>query len=452
MNQKIKPVLIKVKNNLPRLISAVCICILAFSLFMIGRKLYGYYHDDAKYKRIREQVNGNERGDKFAEVFETAATEETGNPAVSKAPDGTNAPAGTEEPLPYAIGPGSMAELSEEGILLEYAGLKKQNKDLIGWIRIPGFKKEIDYPVMQADDNEYYLKHDFYGNASQAGSIYMDRRNSPANMDRHAIIYGHAMKDMSMFGNLKDFPDKPGNHTKNTKIYIDLLNTRLEYEVFSIYYEHADYDYRQTEFARDEEFLAYIERLRSKSVYDYKTSLSSRDKILTLSTCNNDLGSDIRSVTHARLVRQIVYNDSGFSGTDSARPEVSSREIVSANVYLNRLSLEYGDIEKPQKAKMTPAFSSGIKEFDMEVPDTVETARLVLEKADTEAAIEAVLNGQQVDLNSLKLEYGENILKLKIISRDRKFSRTLTIKVIRNPQPSPTPDSVQSTAAQTETP
>lgn len=414
------------KNILRKVILAICVGVFIFSLFTIAKKLYGYYHDDAQYQKIREQVSLNDSPEKFDGVFSSP-------PPVESQP-GQDTP----NTLPYITGSGDPGELDKSGILSDYSALKNQNKDLVGWIRMPGFKKPLDYPVMQAVDNEFYLTHDFYGNESQAGSIFMDNRNNPLEVDRHIILYGHAMRDMSMFGNLKEFPDKASDYTKNTKIYLDLLNTRLEYEVFAAHYENASYNYRQTSFSSNDEYLTYMERILSKSVYDYKIKLTDKDKILTLSTCNNNLGNDMRSIVNARLVRQIIYDGTGDAEMAAAGAEQSSKEVVSANVYLKQLSLEYGDKSKPAKAVLNPAFASGIKEFATQLPSEAESVSLTFETADPEASADVTLNGQKADMKSLKLEYGENIIKIKIVSRDKKYSRTLTVTAARAPAATPT--------------
>ncbi len=433
----------KIRKSLPRVLFIVCICVFVFSLFMIGKKLYAYDHDDAQYRKIRGQVSAERSTDSFSSVFASPAPEAEASESLPQ--------------LPYITGSGDRHALDKNNILAVYSALKAQNADLMGWIQMPGFEKPIDYPVMQSEDNNFYLTHDFYKNDSQAGSIFMDSRNNSGEVDRHIILYGHAMKDMSMFGNLKEFPGNSSQYAKNTRVYLDLLNTRLEYEVFSAYYENEAYNYRQTGFANDEEYMAFIDSLRQKSVYDYNVKLTAKDKILTLSTCNNNLGGEMRSITHARLVRQIIYN-----GTAEGQPAVESqdqapREVISANVYLKKLSLEYGSPDKPEKAVLNPAFAGGLKEFSAKLPTEAETVRLIFEKDDAEAAVEAALNGSKADVHSLKLEYGDNIIKLKIVSRDKKFSRTLTLTVNRapaaapgdTPPPSPT---ILPTAAETAEP
>ena len=90
-------------------------------------------------------------------------------------------------------------------IEVDWEALQKKNEDLIAWILIPSV--EISYPVLQGDDNEYYLHRDFNREYLYAGSIFMDKDNSPSFINYNTILYGHNMRDGSMFAGLKDFLD-----------------------------------------------------------------------------------------------------------------------------------------------------------------------------------------------------------------------------------------------------
>jgi len=403
---------------------------------MLARKLYGYYHDNKQYQEIRTQVISNDPEDIF-------------NQAAFLSPDATADQKGRGNALPYTILYGNPGELNPDGILSIYSDLKRQNDDLVGWIQVPGFKNPIDYPVMQAADNEFYLQHDFYKNFSYAGSIFMDYRNNPLQADRHIVLYGHAMNNRSMFGNLKEFPKRQEDYTKITRVYLDLLNTRLEYEIFSVYFEDASYNYRQTSFANDDEYLAFLERIRSKSVYDYKVRLTPQDKIITLSTCNSNLGKNIRSVTHARLVRQIVYDKTSAEPYESAFPENTAKDIVSANTYLSELRMYYKSEEKRVEAVFTPPFSTDInspfKTFSTQLPPEAETVSLSYKTADPEASVKVTLNEKEADPLSVKLEDGDNVIKIKVVSRDKLYARIYTINVIRLPRPDPSQPDPAST-------
>jgi SrtB family sortase len=306
---------------------------------------------------------------------------------------------------------------------------------MIGWIRMPGFENPIDYPVMQARDNDFYLRKDFYRNSSYAGSIFMDCRNNSAQVERNFIIYGHAMNNLSMFGNLAQYPKHPEEYTMKTKIYLDLMKTRLEYEVFSTYLTDASYNYRQTDFTGDDEFLSFLERIRSKSVYDYKIKLAPQDRILTLSTCNSSAGKDMRTVVHARLVRQVVYDKTAPVSPAAAVNGKSPKEVVSANTFLSGLSLSYGAKNNKQEAVFTPAFStaeiSTVRDFSTQLPPEADTAVLKCRTADPEASVYITLNGKKADPSLLMLNDGMNIISITVVSRDHLYSRAYTITAAR---------------------
>jgi len=87
--------------------------------------------------------------------------------------------------------------------VIDFAGLQAINPEVVAWIYIPGTR--IDYPIMHTDNNEFYLKHDFEGNYSDGGSIFMEATNQPDFSDTDTRIYGHNMYDRSMFGSLPDY-------------------------------------------------------------------------------------------------------------------------------------------------------------------------------------------------------------------------------------------------------
>ncbi len=224
---------------------------------------------------------------------------------------------GTPEPtLPYAVIHSTDELTTSDGVLPEYILLYKKNPQLAGWINFPGWTRfPIDYPVMYSGDNSFYLRRDFEKKYSGAGCLFFDGGNDPTSLSRNFVIYGHAMQAKHMFGNLGNFPSTPAAYKATRFIYVDLLWARLKYEVFSTYYIPATGDYRRTSFANDDELLQYAETLKSRSVYDYGVTLSPGDRILTLSTCQNET-EGMRVAVHARLVAMVVYDKSSLSTAD----------------------------------------------------------------------------------------------------------------------------------------
>lgn len=173
------------------------------------------------------------------------------------------------------------------------------NKDYRGWINIDG--TNIDYPVLQAKDNNYYLKKDINKNYLPSGSIFLDYRNNRFE-DSNTVIYGHYMRNNTMFGELKKFKDKKF-FDKNNKIYIETPDgKKLEYKIFSVYTTDANYNYIQTSFNSKSDYKQFLNKIKNKSLYNTNVEVSENDKILTLSTCSYEF-ENARTVIHAKLVK-----------------------------------------------------------------------------------------------------------------------------------------------------
>ncbi|MBM6801848.1 class B sortase [Mediterraneibacter glycyrrhizinilyticus] len=99
---------------------------------------------------------------------------------------------------------GKGEESGEGEFTVDFEALKEINPDIVAWLKIPGV---LDYPVVQGTDNSYYLSHTFRGQYNIAGSIFLDSRNKADFSDSRSIIYGHNMKDGSMFHVLRKFQD-----------------------------------------------------------------------------------------------------------------------------------------------------------------------------------------------------------------------------------------------------
>jgi len=168
--------------------------------------------------------------------------------------------------------------------------IKEINKDIIGWLIVDN--TNIDYPIVQANNNEYYLNHNLDKEYSSAGWIFMDSRNSLD--DQNLIIYGHHRRDGSMFGSI-------GNLLKNNKggkITLTVDNKTINYSIFSIYKADTKYDYRETNYNN---FDKKILEFKEKSLYNFDVDLNNKAQIITLSTCDND---NIK-----RIVVQAIKND-----------------------------------------------------------------------------------------------------------------------------------------------
>lgn len=182
---------------------------------------------------------------------------------------------------------------------VDFSNLIKVNPEVVAWISVAG--TNINYPVVHHTDNEYYLNHTFNGSKNGAGWVFLDYRNTTENLSKNTIIYAHNRKDGSMFGSLRNILKSDWYQNKNN--YVIKMSTKNEnnlWQVFSVYRIPVTNDYLQIDFPKDDMFLAFLNKIKERSIYDFKTTVSANDKILTLSTCYN---KKERVVMHAKLIK-----------------------------------------------------------------------------------------------------------------------------------------------------
>ena len=187
-------------------------------------------------------------------------------------------------------------DTQDNGYKIDFKALKEKNSDTIGWLKVNG--TNIEYVVVKGTDNDYYLSHNFEKQNNSAGWIFADYRNKFDYTDYNTVIYGHNMKNDSMFGTLKNvLSDEWYNNEENRHIILVTERGTFTYEVFSVYEEKAS-DYPiQTGFSNDNEYLNFLNTIKDKSIKDFNVELSAEKGILTLSTCGND--NKNRVILHA---------------------------------------------------------------------------------------------------------------------------------------------------------
>ena len=173
---------------------------------------------------------------------------------------------------------------------IDYDKLLKLNKNAIGYLNVP--ETNIDYVVVKGSDNKFYLRHDFSDEENRTGWIFVDYRNS---------LDGTDTKDGSMFGSLyktlnKDWQVKNGN----VEIVFVTRSGQYKYRIFSSYMIEAEDYYITTGFNNDNDYISFLNKLKSRSNYNYGIDVSKDDTILTLSTCSNS-GKE-RVVLHAKKI------------------------------------------------------------------------------------------------------------------------------------------------------
>lgn len=183
---------------------------------------------------------------------------------------------------------------------VDFESLKKKNSDTVAFLKVNN--TSINHIVVKGNDNDYYLHHNFNKKWSGAGWVFADYHNKFDGTDKNIIIYGHSMRDGTMFGTLRNIVKK--SWYENQKNYmIDLVtpNGEYTYQVFSVYVIKAEDYYINTKFKDNNEFNKFVNTLKKRSKYNFNVKVSGNDSILTLSSCYDN--NNRRVVLHAILVK-----------------------------------------------------------------------------------------------------------------------------------------------------
>ncbi|KOS62526.1 class B sortase [Lysinibacillus agricola] len=192
--------------------------------------------------------------------------------------------------------------LSTFTIRPQFNDLLTVNKNIVGWISVEGTK--LNNPILQTDNNDFYLNRNFKNQESRAGSVFMDYRNDVQDMNQNTILYGHAMKNGTMFGSLKNYLQQDYAEA-HPIIYLDTLYEGYDVEVFAAYETTIDFYYIETEFKSNDAFLNFLDEIQARSAIEMNVDIGPEDKILTLSTCKDSVMSDDhRFVVQGKLVKR----------------------------------------------------------------------------------------------------------------------------------------------------
>lgn len=222
---------------------------------------------------------------------------------------------------------------------VDFAALQEANSDTVAWLQIP--RTDISYPVLHADDNDFYTTHGFDKTANTHGAIFLEATNDTSFSDRNSIIYGHAMRDTTMFGSLRAHFSASAEESADPFFYLYLPDGRVNrYLVFS-YYDTGDASDAYSTFTADDAYDYYVyyaqtlsqagvtweELLRSAGVTDAAgdaeeeregastdgasapkadSIFAGRPPIVTLSTCIGPSGSSRRFVVHGVFCGSVV--------------------------------------------------------------------------------------------------------------------------------------------------
>jgi len=190
--------------------------------------------------------------------------------------------------------------MEDNNYIIDFESLSQKNSDVVGFLKVNG--TDIEQVVVKSKDNNYYLSHNFEKQQNSAGWIFVDYRNNLDGTDKNIIIYGHNMKNGTMFSSLKNVLNSEWKENEENR-YITFITERenVIYEVFSVYQmENEDY-YIKTNF-KGKEFNTFINTMKNRSKYKFNVDVSDNDEILTLSTCGNN--NNYRIILHAKKIIQ----------------------------------------------------------------------------------------------------------------------------------------------------
>lgn len=182
---------------------------------------------------------------------------------------------------------------------VDFAGLKSVNSDVIGWIYVPD--TEINYPIVHTSDNDYYLDHLVDRTQNPAGAIFLDTRNPSDFSDLHSIIYGHHMKNGSMFAALKGYKKQDFFDGHKTG-YLITQDAAYSIDFFAGHVANVEENAWQLDFDDAADFDNWIKSLKDISAFKSDIEPQYGDRIFTLSTCSYEF-DDARFVLSGKLTK-----------------------------------------------------------------------------------------------------------------------------------------------------
>ena len=187
----------------------------------------------------------------------------------------------------------------KEKYIVDFKKLKSENSDVVAYIKVNN--TNIEYPIVKTSNNNFYLNHSFDKSKNSRGWIFADYKNKFDNTDKNIVIYGHNMRDESMFGSLKNILNEEWyNNAENKNITFLTEKGNYIYKVFSIYKIESEDYYIKTNFKNDEDYEKFLNTIKNRSIKNFDINLNINDKIITLSTCANN--NKYRVVLHAKKV------------------------------------------------------------------------------------------------------------------------------------------------------
>lgn len=182
---------------------------------------------------------------------------------------------------------------------VDFKALREKNPDTVGWLYVGSCG--ISYPILQGEDNDYYMNHTFEGTVNSSGAIIMDYRDDKYLKDWNTFIYGHNMKNGSMFGSLKKLLKDETLYDSDPYIYVYLPGYIYRYKIFSYYKDKPDSKMYWTADTL-QEYRQYIRDALSLSVRDLGVETSEENNMVTLVTCSGSGAGKMRFFVHGEFI------------------------------------------------------------------------------------------------------------------------------------------------------
>ena len=308
-----------------RVLTAVLTLVLLGSLAGMGYRQLQYREGEKVYQEAEELVQLPD-----LETIETVPVEEK---PVEQQPAASES-AAAEEPAPVYIDPYAQA-LAD----MDFVALREQNTDVLGWIVIPNTK--VSYPLVQGEDNDYYLNHTWRKTRSVVGAIFMEQQSSADLTDFNTIIYGHRMNNRSMFARLLDYK-KQSYWQDHPRFYITDDSGTHTYEIFAAYEPAVGSTPYCIRFSNDTEKQTFINYGLEHSVIETGVVPEVTDRIVTLSTCTGNGHATrwvVQGVERVETVEEaeelppaeeapLPAEEPGPAGEETAEEQAETRETV----------------------------------------------------------------------------------------------------------------------------
>lgn len=236
---------------LRNMILLAAVAVFLFSAYQLVNIYLEYKKGTDEYDKIREYVKEPEPEPKAAEE---PSEEEEESEELPKAPE------------------------------IDFASLKEINPDVIGWLQMECL--DVSYPIVKGEDNDHYLHYTFEGQKNAAGAIFMECTNNSNFEDLNTIIYGHNMKNGSMFGTFRTLNDQES--LTSPYLWVCTPEKNYRYEIFTIHTTSASGDTYTLFSGVDEQYTEYLKKMKSASDMELPAQAAAEDKIVTLSTCTGN--------------------------------------------------------------------------------------------------------------------------------------------------------------------